>query len=37
MYILGMEHLVKELSERLVKSGIEVTVYCHKKLFNKKT
>ena len=29
----GYETLVKELSERLVKSGNEVTVYCHKKLF----
>ena len=28
--------MVKELSERLVKSGNEVTVYCHRKLFNKK-
>ena len=32
----GYETLVKELSERLVKSGNEVTVYCHTKLFNKK-
>jgi glycosyltransferase involved in cell wall biosynthesis len=32
----GYETLVKELSERLVKSGIEVTVYCHNKLFNEK-
>ena len=32
----GYETLVKELSERLVKSGNEVTVYCHKKLFNKR-
>ena len=32
----GYETLVKELSERLVKSGYEVTVYCHRKLFNKK-
>ena len=32
----GYETLVKELSERLVKSGNEVTVYCHRKLFNKK-
>ena len=30
----GYETLVKELSERLVKSGNEVTVYCHRKLFN---
>ena len=32
----GYETLVKELSERLVKSGNEVTVFCHRKLFNKK-
>ena len=32
----GYETLVKELSERLVKSGNQVTVYCHSKLFNKK-
>ena len=32
----GYETLVKELAERLVKSGIEVTVYCHRKLFNEK-
>ena len=32
----GYETLVKELSERLVKSGNEVTVYCHRKLFNVK-
>ena len=32
----GYETLVKELSERLVRSGHEVTVYCHKKLFNEK-
>ena len=31
----GYETLVKELSERLVKSGNEVTVYCHRKLFTK--
>ena len=30
----GYETLVKELSERLVKSGNEVTVYCHRKLYN---
>ena len=30
----GYETLVKELAERLVKSGNEVTVYCHSKLFN---
>ena len=32
----GYETLVKELSERLVKSGNDVTVYCHRKLFNVK-
>ncbi len=32
----GYETLVKELAERLVKSGNEVTVYCHRKLFNKR-
>ena len=32
----GYETLVKELAEKLVKSGNEVTVYCHRKLFNKK-
>ena len=32
----GYETLVKELSERLVKSGNKVTVYCHRKLFNEK-
>lgn len=32
----GYETLVKELSERLVKSGNEVTVYCHRNLFNKR-
>ena len=32
----GYETLVKELSERLVHSGNQVTVYCHKKLFNKR-
>lgn len=32
----GYETLVKELAERLVKSGNEVTVYCHTKLFNEK-
>ena len=32
----GYETLVKELSERLVKSGIDVTVYCHRKLFKKR-
>lgn len=29
----GYETFVKELSERLVKQGIEVHVYCHKNLF----
>ena len=33
----GYETLVKELSERLVESGNEVTVYCHRKLFTKKS
>ena len=28
------ETLVKELSERLVKSENEATVYCHRNLFN---
>ena len=32
----GYETLVKELSERLIESGNEVTVYCHRKLFNEK-
>ena len=32
----GYETLVKELSERLVESGNEVTVYCHRKLFKKR-
>ena len=32
----GYETLVKELSERLVKSGNEVTIYCHSKLFTEK-
>ena len=32
----GYETLVKELSERLVQSGNEVVVYCHRKLFTKK-
>jgi glycosyltransferase involved in cell wall biosynthesis len=30
----GYETFVKELSERLVNNGINVTVYCHKNLFN---
>jgi len=29
----GYETFVKELAERLVKKGIQVTVYCHKNLF----
>jgi len=29
----GYETFVKELAERLVKRGIQVTVYCHKNLF----
>ena len=32
----GYETLVKELAERLIKSGNEVTVYCHRKLFAEK-
>jgi hypothetical protein len=32
----GYETFVKQLSERLVKKNISVTVYCHKSLFNKK-
>ncbi len=32
----GYETLVKELSERLVKSGHHVRVYCHSSLFKKK-
>ena len=32
----GYETLVKEIAERLVKSGNEVTVYCHRKLFEEK-
>ena len=32
----GYETLVKELSERLVKSDHHVTVYCHRELFNEK-
>lgn len=32
----GYETLVKELSERLVKKGHHVRVYCHKPLFKKK-
>tara|TARA_B100000963_G_scaffold312666_1_gene290214 strand:+ start:676 stop:1779 length:1104 start_codon:yes stop_codon:yes gene_type:complete len=32
----GYETLVRELSERLVKKGHKVRVYCHSSLFNKK-
>ncbi len=32
----GYETLVKELSERLIKKGHQVRVYCHKPLFNNK-
>ena len=32
----GYETLVKELSERLVKKGHNVRVYCHRSLFKKK-
>ena len=32
----GYETFVKELSERLVKKGCDLTVYCHKSLFTKK-
>ncbi len=32
----GYETLVKELSERLIKKGYNVRVYCHRSLFNKK-
>ena len=32
----GYETLVKELSERLVKKGHRVRVYCHKSLFKKR-
>ena len=32
----GYETFVKELSERLVKKNISVTVYCHDTLFNEK-
>jgi len=30
----GYETFVKEISERFVSKGIDVTVYCHKNLFN---
>jgi hypothetical protein len=29
----GYETFVKELSERIIKKKIDVTVYCHKALF----
>ena len=32
----GYETLVKELSERIVKEGHNVRVYCHRPLFKKK-
>ena len=32
----GYETLVKELSERLIKKGHKVRVYCHKSLFKNK-
>ncbi len=32
----GYETLVKELSERMVKKGCKVRVYCHSSLFKKK-
>ena len=32
----GYETFVKELSERLVKKNVSVTVYCHYTLFNEK-
>lgn len=32
----GYETLIKELSERLVEKGCEVTVYCHRNLFKEK-
>jgi glycosyltransferase involved in cell wall biosynthesis len=32
----GYETFVRELSERLVKQGVEVTVYCHKQLFSER-
>lgn len=32
----GYETFVKELSERLVEQGVDVTVYCHKNLFIKR-
>jgi glycosyltransferase involved in cell wall biosynthesis len=32
----GYETLIKELSERLVKQGVKVTVYCHRNLFEER-
>lgn len=32
----GYETFVKELSERLVRKGIDTTIYCHKNLFKKR-
>ncbi|KEO73636.1 DUF1972 domain-containing protein [Anditalea andensis] len=32
----GYETLVKEISERMVQRGLDVTVYCHASLFDKK-
>ncbi|MDN3669276.1 glycosyltransferase [Echinicola jeungdonensis] len=32
----GYETMVKELGERLVQKGVELTVYCHKPLFEEK-
>ena len=32
----GYETFVKEISERLVKRGFQVTVYCHKNLFKER-
>ena len=32
----GYETLIKELSERLINRGCEVTVYCHRNLFKKR-
>ena len=32
----GYETLVKELSERLIEKGYNVTVYCHRSLFKNK-
>ena len=32
----GYETLIKELSERLVRRGCKVTVYCHRNLYKQK-